>query len=306
MIPLLFTAALAAAPVAADDDAAPPTESRSGFSRFSEGGLDDIPGSDTTRTPSAPKAVKPPSTTGTRSSSTTAPRAPTRTEAEKAEQRQKTRQELATKSAVKQAREETVTMLEEVRGVLSSLEAGEPPPPNVTVLPPPGEAKGPGCDLELPQILAFELQRIRAVRDEAEMMLEMHEQNLEIIQDKLDELEKTRAELDKSREVLEETLSRKSLVDDEKDKERRRIRLLMSSRTMKPKKIAALMDEISVDEARVLLEALDEPTSKAVLEALSPERLAKIVASDKTSKTSSTKRPATEATPTASKSKETL
>jgi flagellar motility protein MotE (MotC chaperone) len=302
VIPLIFTAALAAAPVAADDAAAPPAESRSGFSRFSEGGTEDEPRSDGSRAPGAPgrgKSTSSPATT----SSTSDPRAPARSEAAKAEQRQRTRQEVATKKAVKQAREETASMLEEVRGVISSLENGEPPPPNATVLPPPGEAKGPGCDLELPQILAFELQRIRAVRDEAEMMLEMHEQNLKIVQDKLDELEKTRAELDKSREALEETLSRKSLVDDEKDKERRRIRLLMSSRTMKPKKIAALMDEISLDEARVLLEALDEPTSKAVLEALSPERLAKIVAADKTS---STKKQATEATPTASKSKETL
>ena len=55
---------------------------------------------------------------------------------------------------------------------------------------------------------------------------------------------------------------------------------------MKPKKIAALMEEISIDEARVLLEALPETAAKSVLEALPPERLAQIVSETKKKSTS--------------------
>jgi flagellar motility protein MotE (MotC chaperone) len=307
VIRLFLTAALVGTPFAADDSATPTTSDapRSGFSRFSEGGVSKEPEKDISKGPTG-NTKKPTSTLSTTSSPApleprVGPPAPA-SATTRAEQRQRTRQEAETKNALKQARDETITMLEEVRGIISNLEKGEPAPGDAVVLPPPGEAKGPGCDLELPQILAFELQRIRAVRDEALVMLEMHEQNLKIVQDKLDELEKSREQLDKSREALEETLSRKSVVDDEKEKERRRVRLLMSSRAMKPKKIAALMEQISLEEARVLLEALDDTTSKAVLEALPPERLSKIVSEDKTT---SNRKP-TESTNTASKSKETL
>jgi Mg/Co/Ni transporter MgtE len=57
---------------------------------------------------------------------------------------------------------------------------------------------------------------------------------------------------------------------------------------MKPKKIAALMEEITIDEARVLLESLPETAQKAVLEALSPERLAVIVSQAKSEKPETT------------------
>lgn len=307
MITLVLTAALLGAPATADDGAAtaePPEAPRSGFSRFSEGGLTKNADDDAKKTKAAEakkKATKAPSPTET----TDEPRDGVKSDAKsetKAEQRKRNRQEITSRKAVDQAREETADMLEEVKGVISSMEKGQPVNPDVTVRPAPKEAKNQNCDLELPQVLAFELQRIRAVRDEAQMMLEMHEQNLKDIQDKLDELEKAREQLDKARSSLEETLSRKTLVDDEKEKERRRLRLLMSSRAMKPKKIAALMDEISLDEARVLLESLDDATSKAVLEALSPERLARIVSEDKS--TSSKK--AAEPTTTSAKPKETL
>ncbi len=308
MISLILTAALAGAPVAADDDGSSPAPSappRSGFSQFSEGGLSKTAEEEEKRLRSGSPKKAP----GTSPSTTTTPGPETRkdpraglSEEAKAELRQRTRQEITTKKAIDQARDETASMLDEVRGVLSDLEQGASVRPNITVLPPPGEAKGPGCDLELPQILAFELQRIRAVRDEAQLMLEMHEANLKIVQDKLDELEQLRVQLDTSREALEQTLGRKSLVDDEKEKERRRLRLLMSSQAMKPKKIAALMNEISLEEARVLLEALDDNTAKAVLEALSPERLAQIVSDDDKK---SARKP-TEPTTTATKPKETL
>ena len=65
------------------------------------------------------------------------------------------------------------------------------------------------------------------------------------------------------------------------------------------KKIAALMEEISLEEARVLLEALPEQAAKSVLEALPPERLAQIVGQKKPPKPEAT-------TATSAKSKETL
>jgi flagellar motility protein MotE (MotC chaperone) len=213
--------------------------------------------------------------------------------------KKKKQQEQTTKKVVDKARAETAEMLDEVRGVISSMEKGEPVAPDVTVLPSQKEDDGKTCDLELPQILAFELQRVRAVRDEAAVMLDLHEKNVIEIEAKLEQLEAARQQLDKSRAALEETLSRKSTVDDEKEKERRRLRLLLSSRQMKPKKIAALMEEISLEEARVLLEALPEQAAKAVLEALPPERLAQIVGQKKPPKPEAT-------TATSAKSKETL
>ena len=66
---------------------------------------------------------------------------------------------------------------------------------------------------------------------------------------------------------------------------------------MKPKKIAALMEEISIEEARVLLESLPENLAKGVLEALSPSRLSLIVSSRRSNE---------EATTTSSKPKENL
>ena len=209
--------------------------------------------------------------------------------------KQKT-QDKANRKVVNEARSEAAEMLEEVRGVISNMEKGTPIVPDVTVLPP--EKKEASCDLELPQVLAFELQRIRAVRDEAMLMLDLHDKNLAEIDTKLQELQTARQQLDKSRAALEETLARKSTVDDEKEKERRRLRLLMSSRQMKPKKIAALMEEISIEEARVLLEALPEVAAKGVLEALPPERLAQIVGQKKP--------PRPEATTSSAKPKETL
>jgi flagellar motility protein MotE (MotC chaperone) len=206
----------------------------------------------------------------------------------------KKKQDQATKKVVDKAREDTVEMLEEIRGVIKSMEKGEAATPDVTVLPPQKEDDGKTCDLELPQILAFELQRIQAVRNEAMLMLDMHEQNLLEIEKKLDELKQAREQLDKSRVALEETLSRKTVVDDDKEKERRRLRLLLSSRAMKPKKIAALMAEISTEEARVILEQLPEQQAKAVLESLPPERLAQIVGQKKSSRpeeTTSTTKP---------------
>lgn len=306
MITFVLTAALLGAPATSDEGAATTTKEapRSGFSRFSEGGLtknDDDEAKKAKVGDPKKKSTKSPATTETADEAHGDARSEAKNET-KAEQRKRNRQEMTTKKAVDSAREETANMLEEVKGVISKMEKGQPVSPDVTVRPASKESEGPGCDLELPQVLAFELQRIRAVRDEAQMMLEMHEQNLKDIEDKLDEMEKAREQLDKARTSLEETLSRKSMVDDEKEKERRRLRLLMSSRSMKPKKIAALMDEISLDEARVLLESLDETTSKAVLEALSPERLARIVAEDKS--TSSKK--AAEPTTTSAKPKETL
>lgn len=306
MISLILTAALLGAPATGDEGTTttPKEAPRSGFSRFSEGGLTKNAEEEAKKAKAGEAKKK-----STKASSATEAGGEARSDAKtdgkgetKAEQRKRNRQEMTTKKAVDQARDETAEMLDEVKGVISKMEKGQPVNPDVTVRPTPKESKGQSCDLELPQVLAFELQRIRAVRDETQMMLEMHEQNLKDIQDKLDELEKAREQLDKSRTALEETLSRKTLVDDEKEKERRRLRLLMSSRAMKPKKIAALMDEISLDEARVLLESLDDATSKAVLEALSPERLARIVAEDKS--TSSKK--AAEPTTTSTKPKETL
>lgn len=309
MIRLLLTAALVGAPLVADESATTTPEApRSGFSRFSEGGLTKNAADEAKKAKAGEakkKTTKSTATTEATSEARDDVKSDAKTDARgetKAEQRKRNRQEITTKKAVDQAREETADMLEEVKGVISSMEKGQPVNPDVTVRPTPKDSKTQSCDLELPQVLAFELQRIRAVRDEAQMMLDMHEQNLKEIQDKLDELEKAREQLDKSRSALEETLSRKTVVDDEKEKERRRLRLLMSSRTMKPKKIAALMAEISIEEARVLLESLDDVTSKAVLEALSPERLARIVEEDKS--TSSKK--AAEPTTTSAKPKETL
>lgn len=309
MINLVLTAALLGTPATGDEGPAATKDApRSGFSRFSEGGLTKN-GDEEARKPRGADPKKKASTTKETTEAAlearTDARGSTKTELSseaKAQQKKRTRQELMTKKAIDEAREETANMLEEVKGVISSMEKGQPVSPDVTVRPASKDGEGPGCDLELPQVLAFELQRIRAVRDEAQMMLEMHEQNLKDIQDKLDELEKSREQLDKARSTLEDTLSRKSIVDDEKEKERRRLRLLMSSRAMKPKKIAALMDEISLDEARVLLESLDDATSKAVLEALSPERLARIVAPEK----SASSKKAIEPTTTSAKPKETL
>jgi hypothetical protein len=199
----------------------------------------------------------------------------------------KLKQEAATKKIVDKARDETAEMLDEVRGVISSMERGAPITPDVTIIQKDKTTKQT-CDLELPQILAFELQRIRAVRDEAVLMLDIHEKNVQDIDEKLTALEAARQQLDKAREQLEKTLARKSTVDDEKEKERRRLRLLLSSRAMKPKKIAALMEEITIDEARVLLESLPETAQKSVLEALSPERLAVIVSQAKSTKPETT------------------
>ncbi len=204
-----------------------------------------------------------------------------------------------TKKIIDETREETVEMLQEVRGVIKSMERGEPVAPDVTVLPPQKEDDGRTCDLELPQILAFELQRIQAVRSEAMLMLDMHDKNLLEIEAKLEQLEQARQQLDKARTSLEETLSRKSVVEDEKEKERRRLRLLMASKSMKPKKIAALMAELSLEEARVLLEALPEAAAKSVLEALPPDRLAQIVGQQKAARPEAT-------TSTAPKNKEAL
>jgi hypothetical protein len=306
VITVVLTAALLGMPAASDEKTTttePATEApRSSFSRFSEGGLNDGNDADGKKAKTGdPKKKSTKTTTGETEGDAKGDAAANAKTETKAEQKKRNRQEMTTKKAVDHAREETAEMLEEVKGVISKMEKGQPVSPDVTVRPASRESKGPGCDLELPQVLAFELQRIRAVRDEAEMMLEMHEQNLKDIENKLAELEKVREQLDKSRAALEETLSRKSVVEDDKEKERRRLRLLMSSRAMKPKKIAALMDEISLDEARVLLEALDELTSKAVLEALSPERLARIVAEDKSSS-----KKTTEPTTTSAKPKETL
>ena len=139
----------------------------------------------------------------------------------------------------------------------------------------------------------LELERIRAIRDETQIMLELHDKNVVDIETKLSELEAARQKLDRARSALEETLTRKSKIDDDKEKERRRIRLLLSSGQMKPKKIAALMEQISVEESRVLLEALPEATAKAVLEALPSDRLALIVGQSR----ASTKPPETGATP---------
>ena len=182
-----------------------------------------------------------------------------------------------TKKVIDEVREETSDMLEQVRNVISGMEKGGTTFPDVTIMPPPKNEEGKGCDVDVPRVLAFELERIRAIRDETQIMLDLHDKNIIDIETKLSELEAARQKLDRARSALEETLTRKSKVEDDKEKERRRIRLLLSSGQMKPKKIAALMEQISVEESRVLLEALPEATSKAVLEALPPERLALIV-----------------------------
>lgn len=266
--PSSAAAAEAAAAAAAEAAATAPVDaSTPGFSRFSEPGL----------------------TKGGESASSKAKKA--------ADTKKKQLQDMATKKAVDKAREETLEMLDEVRGAISKMEKGEPATPDVSVLPPQRDESARRCDVDLPQILAFEMQRTRAVRDEAQLMLDMHEKNLEEIESKLTELKTARLELDKSRTLLEDTLSRKSVVDDSKEKERRRLRLLMSSRAMKPKKIAALMEEISIEEARVLLESLPENLAKGVLEALSPSRLSLIVSSRRSNE---------EATTTSSKPKENL
>jgi hypothetical protein len=135
----------------------------------------------------------------------------------------KLKQEAATKKIVDKARDETAEMLDEVRGVISSMEKGVPVAPDVTILQKEKSTKQT-CDLELPQILAFELQRIRAARDEAVLMLDIHEKNLQDIDEKL----------------------------------------------------------------TALLESLPETAQKAVLEALSPERLAVIVSQAKSEKPETT------------------
>jgi flagellar motility protein MotE (MotC chaperone) len=187
------------------------------------------------------------------------------------------------KKVIDGVRDETNEMLEQVRNVISGMEKGDRGLPDVTVLPPPKDEAGKGCDVDVPSVLSFELERIRAIRDEAQIMLDLHDRNLLEIEEKLSRLEVARKQLDGSREALEKSLSMKSSADTEQEKERRRLRLLLSSRQMKPKKIAALMEEISIDEARVLLEALPETAAKSVLEALPPERLAQIVSETKKS-----------------------
>jgi hypothetical protein len=312
MIAVILTAALVAAPLVDDGAAAEAPKQGSGFSRFSEGGLGKKPEEEAKKSPMAippPKAAKTTTTANAPEGSVAKvegspvqePATPAKAET-KEEKKKRQKRELTTKKAVDAARNETIEMLDEVKSVLSGLERGLPVQPEVTVVPKAMPSGRQECDLELPQIIAFELQRIRVVRDEAEMMLQMHDENLKVVEQKIEELEKSRKQLDEARTALEETLSRKSLVDDDKEKERRRLRLLMSSRTMKPRKLAALMNELSLDEARVLLESLNEATSKAVLEALSPERLAKIMSEDKKSSTKRTSEPTT----TAAKPKETL
>jgi hypothetical protein len=197
------------------------------------------------------------------------------------------------KKVIDEVREETSEMLEQVRNVISGMEKGDTALPDITVMPPPKNEEGKGCDVDVPRVLAFELERIRAIRDETQIMLELHDKNVVDIETKLSELEAARQKLDRARSALEETLTRKSKIDDDKEKERRRIRLLLSSGQMKPKKIAALMEQISVEESRVLLEALPEATAKAVLEALPSDRLALIVGQGR----ASTKTPETGATP---------
>jgi hypothetical protein len=197
------------------------------------------------------------------------------------------------KKVIDEVREETSEMLEQVRNVISGMEKGDTTLPDVTIMPPPKNEEGKGCDVDVPRVLAFELERIRAIRDETQIMLDLHDKNVVDIETKLSELEAARQKLDRARSALEETLTRKSKIDDDKEKERRRIRLLLSSGQMKPKKIAALMEQISVEESRVLLEALPEATAKAVLEALPADRLALIVGQGR----ASTKAPETGATP---------
>ena len=247
---------LAGLPVADDDGASkeqPPatTGSAPPITRFSE--------------PAQPEAAEPPAK-------------PASTKANKSS--------AAEKIVIDGVRDETNEMLEQVRNVISGMEKGERGLPDVTVLPPPNDEAGKGCDVDIPSVLSFELERIRAIRDEAQIMLDLHDKNLLEIEEKLTTLEVARKQLDRSREALEEALSKKSSADTEQEKERRRLRLLLSSRQMKPKKIAALMEEISIDEARVLLEALPETAAKSVLEALPPERLAQIVSETKKKSTS--------------------
>lgn len=187
-----------------------------------------------------------------------------------------------TKKVVDDVRQETAEMIEQVRGLISGMEKGEKFPADVSVFPPPTEQReGRVCDIDTPRVISFELERIRSIRDEAQIMLELHDKNILEIESKLGQLEVARKQLDRSREALEKALSLKSAADTEQEKERRRLRLLLSSRQMKPRKLAALMEEISVEEARVLLEALPEADAKSVLEALPAERLSRIVASSK-------------------------
>jgi flagellar motility protein MotE (MotC chaperone) len=185
------------------------------------------------------------------------------------------------KKVIDGVRDETNDILEQVRNVISGMEKGDRGLPDITVLPPPTDQDGKGCDVDVPSVLRFELERIRAIRDEAQIMIDLHDKNVLEIEQKLGQLEVARAQLDRSREALEKTLSMKSSVDSEQKKERQRLRLLLSSRQMKPKRIAALMEEISIEEARVLLEALPETAAKSVLEALPPKRLAQIVSETK-------------------------
>jgi hypothetical protein len=196
-----------------------------------------------------------------------------------------------TKKAIDGVREETNEMIEQVRNIISGMENGQKAIPDVNVLPPQDSESGKGCDIDIPSVLSFELERIRAIRDEAQIMIDLHDKNVLEIEDKIGKLEVARKQLDRAREALEKALSTKSSVDTEQEKERRSLRLLLSSRQMKPKKIAALMEQISLDEARVLLEALPETAAKSVLEALPPERLAQIVSDTK--KKSTTSSPAT-------------
>jgi hypothetical protein len=281
---IVLAMCLAGLPVADDDPAKSSSTSSSTETppiiRFSEPATPQGSTSAPTSSTSEPGAEAPP-----KSPASEAPKKPTATR----------KQELVpeSKKVIDEVREETSEMLEQVRNVISGMEKGDTTLPDVTVMPPPKNEEGKGCDVDIPRVLAFELERIRAIRDETQIMLELHDKNVVDIETKLSELEAARQKLDRARSALEETLTRKSKIDDDKEKERRRIRLLLSSGQMKPKKIAALMEQISVEESRVLLEALPEATAKAVLEALPSDRLALIVGQSR----ASTKPPETGATP---------
>jgi len=281
---VMLALCLAGLPVADDE----PAKSSSGSSP-------------STDPPSITRFSEPPAASETTGSSPTKPKkqsseAPAKSsDAEPAKKPTSTKKQALvpeTKKVIDEVREETSEMLEQVRNVLSGMEKGGTTFPDVTIMPPPKNEEGKGCDVDIPRVLAFELERIRAIRDETEIMLDLHDKNIVDIETKLSELEAARQKLERARSALEETLMRKSKIDHDKEKERRRIRLLLSSGQMKPKKIAALMEQISVEESRVLLEALPEATAKSVLEALPSDRLALIVgqagASTKTSQTGAT------------------